>query len=345
MLKEILGKVVSGQNLSEAEACAVMEKVMEGEATPAQIAALLTALRLKGETVDEITGFARVMRQKATAVKIKSPMVVDTCGTGGDGANTFNISTTAALVLAGAGVKVAKHGNRSASSKCGSADVLEKLGVNLELEPEAIADCLEEVGIAFLYAPALHKAMSHAVGPRRELGFRTVFNILGPLTNPVGAKAHVLGVYNRELTKTMAGVLARLGVVRAFVVHGAGGLDEVSPVGAAEVCEVRDGKVTCYRLDPGDYGIKRASVSDLAGGIPEENALITRQVLAGEKGPRRDAVVLNAALGFMSVGATEDYKTGILLAQKCIDEGYALQKLNDLVAFTKRYTRKQVAGL
>ena len=344
-MKSILERVIAGENLSEEQAGFAMSLIMEGEATPAQIAAFLTALRLKGETVDEITGFARVMRQKAAVVEVDFPMLLDTCGTGGDGSNTFNISTTAALVLAGAGVKIAKHGNRAASSKCGSADVLEKLGVNLELEPQEIAECLKSVGIAFLFAPALHKATKHAIGPRRELGFRTVFNILGPLTNPAGAKAQVLGVYNKNLTETMAIVLARLGAVRAFVVHGAGCLDEMSPAGVTEVSEVKDGQVTSYQIDPAKYGFIPAQVSQLAGGSPEENAALTLSILSGEKGPRRDTVVLNAALGFMAAGQAEDFAAGIELAQRSIDEGHALRKLNELVEYTTQYKKKLVAGL
>ncbi|ACV61802.1 anthranilate phosphoribosyltransferase [Desulfofarcimen acetoxidans DSM 771] len=344
-MKAILEKVIAGEPLTEEESSYAMNLIMEGEATPAQIAALLTALRLKGETVDEITGFARVMRQKATVVEADFPMLLDTCGTGGDGSNTFNISTTAALVLAGAGVKIAKHGNRAATSKCGSADVLEKLGVNLELEPQEITDCLNKVGIGFLFAPALHKAMKHAIGPRRELGFRTVFNVLGPLTNPAGAKAHVLGVYSKDLTEIMASVLARLGVFRAFVVHGAGGLDEMSPAGLTEVSEVKDGQVVSYQIDPADYGFRPAKVSQLAGGTPEENAAITTSVLSGERGPRRDAVVLNAALGFMAAGYAEDFAAGVDLANKSIDNGYALKKLIELVEFTSQYKKKLVAGL
>ena len=344
-MKAILERVIAGENLTEEQAGFAMNMIMEGEATPAQIAALLTALRLKGETVDEITGFARVMREKAAVVEVDFPMLLDTCGTGGDGSNTFNISTTAALVLAGADVKIAKHGNRAASSKCGSADVLEKLGVNLELEPQEIAECLKNVGIAFLYAPVLHKATKHAIGPRRELGFRTVFNILGPLTNPAGAKAQVLGVYSKNLIETMASVLARLGVVRAFVVHGAGGLDEMSPVGVTEVSEVKDGQVTSYQIDPTIYGFRPAQVIQLAGGSPEQNAAITMSLLSGEKGPRRDAVVLNAALGFMAAGQADDFAAGIKLAQKSIDEGHGLRKLNELVEFTTQYKKKLVAGL
>ncbi|MBF7081840.1 anthranilate phosphoribosyltransferase [Desulfallas sp. Bu1-1] len=345
MIKELLKKVVAGENLTEAEAAAAMEEIMDGGATPAQIAGLLTALKLKGETIDEITGFARVMRSKATPVRSCHPLLVDTCGTGGDGANTFNISTAAALVLAGAGVKVAKHGNRSVSSRCGSADVLEALGVNLDLEPGEMAACLEEVGIAFLYAPALHGAMKHAAGPRRELGFRTVFNILGPLTNPAGARAQVLGVYSAQLVPVLAEVLLRLGAQRAFVVHGAGGLDEVSPAGPALVCEVKDGNIFEYTLDPGEFGFARAGTDQLAGGSPEENAEIILSILKGEAGPRRDAVVLNAALGLMAAGAAEDFTSGIDLAARSLDRGLAQAKLQEMIRFTARYRKAKVAGL
>lgn len=345
MIKELLKKVVAGENLTETEAAAAMEQIMDGGATPAQIAGLLTALKLKGETIDEITGFARVMRNKATPVRSDHPLLVDTCGTGGDGANTFNISTAAALVLAGAGVKVAKHGNRSVSSRCGSADVLEALGVNLDLEPGEMAACLEEVGIAFLYAPALHGAMKHAAGPRRELGFRTVFNILGPLTNPAGARAQVLGVYSAQLVPVLAEVLLRLGAQRAFVVHGAGGLDEVSPAGPALVAEVRDGGIYEYTLDPGAFGFAPAGTDQLAGGSPGENAAIITGILRGERGPRRDAVVLNAALGLVAAGAAGDFNDGLELAARSLDRGLALAKLEEMIRFTTGCRKAKVSGL
>jgi len=344
VIKELLDKAARGENLSETEASGAMEQIMEGAATPAQIAGLLTALKLKGETVDEITGFARVMRSKATHVPSIHPLLVDTCGTGGDGANTFNISTVAALVLAGAGVKVAKHGNRSVSSRCGSADVLEALGVNLELEPGEVAACLDEVGIAFLYAPALHGAMKHAAGPRRELGFRTVFNILGPLTNPAGARAQVLGVYSASLVRVMAEVLLRLGAERAFVVHGSGGLDELSPVGPASVCEIRNGAIDEYVLDPAGYGFARIGVEKLAGGSPGENAVIAKGVLDGETGPRRDAVLMNAALGLMTAGAAGNFASGLELAAQSIDRGLARAKLEELIGFTAGYRKARAAG-
>lgn len=345
VIKDLLNKVVAGENLTEAEAMLAMEEIMEGRATPAQIAGFLTALKLKGETVAEITGFARVMRDKATPVRSRHPVLVDTCGTGGDGANTFNISTAAALVLAGAGVKVAKHGNRSVSSRCGSADVLEALGVNLDLAPDEAAACLERVGITFLYAPALHGAMKFAAGPRRELGFRTVFNVLGPLTNPAGARAQVLGVYSPDLVRVLAEVLLRLETERAYVVHGAGGLDEVSPAGPALVCEVRDGKIAEYTLDPGQYGFAPAALEDLAGGSPEDNAHIVRSIFDGERGPRRDAVVMNAALGLMAAGVARDFAAGVELAARSIDRGLAGARLQALVRFTAGCRKARVAGL
>lgn len=345
MFKSLLHRLVAGESLAEKEAVLAMEQIMEGRATPAQMAAFLTALKLKGETVEEITGFARVMRQKATVVHSKHPLLVDTCGTGGDGADTFNISTTAALVLVGAGARVAKHGNRSVSSRCGSADVLEALGVNLELEPGAMEICLERVGIAFLYAPKLHGAMHHAVGPRRELGFRTVFNILGPLTNPAGARAQVVGVYSSQLVPVLAQVLLRLGSQRAFVVHGAGGLDEVSPVGPALVSEVQGGQIQSYQLNPRDYGFAPADLDQLAGGAPDQNAAIVMEILEGKKGPGRDAVLLNAGLGLLAAGAAENLETAIALAVRSIDQGAARAKLQELINFTAEYRPVQAVGI
>lgn len=337
MLKSLLHKVVGGENLTEAEAARAMEFIMEGLSGPAQMAAFLTALKLKGETVDEITGFARVMRRKATVIRSGHSLLVDTCGTGGDGTNTFNISTAAALVLAGAGVRVAKHGNRSVSSRCGSADVLEELGVNLDLEPVAVEACLEQVGIAFLYAPRLHGAMQHAAGPRRELGFRTVFNVLGPLTNPAGARAQVVGVYSAQLAPVLAEVLLRLGARRAFVVHGSGGLDEVAPAGPTLVCEVRGGRVRTYRLDPRDYGFAPAPLEQLAGGTPRQNAVILTGILNGNHGLGRNAVLLNAGLSMVAAGEAGDLEAGIALAAQSIDGGAARAKLRELIEFTARY--------
>jgi len=342
-IKEVIARVVSGGDLSEAEAERAMEAIMEGRASPAQIAALLTALRLKGETVDEITGFARVMRRKAVPIRTRRPLVVDTCGTGGDGAHTFNISTTAAFVVAGAGVPVAKHGNRSVSSRCGSADLLEALQVRVDLAPEQVEACLEELGIAFLFAPALHGAMRHAAGPRREIGIRTVFNVLGPLTNPAGATAQVVGVYQAGLTEKLGAVLSRLGTCRSFVVHGDGGLDEISLSGPATVCEVCRGEVKKYRLDPADYGFARVPGDALKGGQPKENAAITLEILKGVRGPRRDAVLLNAALALLAAGAAGSLAQGLEEAARSIDDGLALAKLEQLKEFTQRAKKLAVA--
>lgn len=344
IIKQAIARVVGGGDLTETEAEQVMELIMEGEATPAQIAALLTALRLKGETVEEITGFARVMRRKATLIRSRLPLVVDTCGTGGDGAHTFNISTTVAFVVAGAGVPVAKHGNRSVSSRCGSADLLEALQVRVDLEPGQVEACLEELGIAFLFAPVLHGAMRHAAGPRREIGIRTVFNVLGPLTNPAGAGAQVVGVYSAGLTEKLGAVLLRLGTHRSFVVHGEGGLDEISLSGPADVCEVCRGEVRNYRVDPADYGFPRVPVDALKGGLPKENAAITLEILKGARGPRRDAVLINAAFAFLAAGAAGNVAEGLEKAAQSIDEGLALAKLEQLREFTKR-AKKLVAAL
>jgi len=344
IIKQAIAGVVGGSNLSEAEAEQAMDAIMEGQASSAQIAALLTALRLKGETVEEITGFARVMRRKATPIRNSLPMVVDTCGTGGDGKHTFNISTTVAFVVAGAQVAVAKHGNRSVSSRCGSADLLEALQVNVDLEPYQVETCLEELGIAFLFAPVLHGAMKHAAGPRREIGIRTVFNILGPLTNPAGAGAQVIGVYDSEQTLKLGQVLARLGTKHSFIVHGDGGLDEISLSGPAVVCEVCAGKVKKYSLDPLDYGLPRVANDILKGGLPKENAAITLRILKGESGPLRDAVLINTALALIAAGAANDLREGINKAAQSIDQGLALAKLEQLREYTQRI-KKQVVTL
>lgn len=343
LIRVAIQKVVAGGSLGEEEAGSVMGLVMDGEASPAQIAALLIAMRLKGETIDEITGFARAMRKRAARVHTVHPTVVDTCGTGGDGVNTFNISTAAALVAAGCGVPVAKHGNRSVSSQCGSADVLESLGVNINLTPEETGECLDQLGIAFLYAPALHGAMKHAAGPRREIGVRTVFNLLGPLTNPAGAAAQVVGVFSVDLVPKIAGVLARLGSARAFVLHGAGGADEITPGGPAFIGEVSGGRVISYKLDPADFGIKRCGTESLRGGSPAENAAIIKGVLAGDPGPRRDAVILNAAMALVAAGCTPDLARGLEKARSSIDSGEAGKKLSQLVEFTTSRSPRKAA--
>jgi len=333
-IKEAIAHLLEDGDLSEAEAEAVMEQIMTGQATPAQIGGFLIALRMKGETVKEVTGFARAMRRSAIPVHPRQALLVDTCGTGGDGAYTFNISTTAAFVVAGAGLAVAKHGNRSVSSHCGSADVLGALGVNIELSPDEIAACIDEVGIGFLYAPLLHPAMKHAIGPRREMGVRTVFNILGPLTNPAGAQVQVLGVYEAELTEVMARVLGSLGSQAAFVVHGADGLDELSTTGPNRVTRLEDGEVHTFIVHPLELGLPRATVSDLRGGDVEENMAITLAILDGEPGPRRDVVLLNAAAALVAGGLAADLAEGLVLAAQSIDSSVARTKLEALIAFT-----------
>ncbi len=333
-IKLAIKQVIEGKNLSEAQAEAVMGQIMSGQATSAQLGGLLVALRLKGETVDEVTGFARAMRQNAIPIHSCHPLLVDTCGTGGDNSGTFNISTTAAFVVAGAGLPVAKHGNRSVSSKCGSADVLQELGVNLDLTPDRVSACIDKVGIGFLFAPKLHPAMKHAIGPRREMGVRTVFNILGPLTNPAGAQVQVLGVYDGALTEMMAQVLGSLGSQGAFVVHGHGGQDELSTTGPNKVSQLKDGRVETYTLDPQELGLPQAQIADLKGGEAAENARITRSVLAGEKGPRRDVVLLNAAASLVAGGKAENFQAGIRLAIESIDSGAARAKLDAMVAYS-----------
>lgn len=339
-IKTAINKVMNGEPLNIEEAEEVMSQIMAGEATPAQIGAYLTALRMKGETVEEITGSARAMRSLAAPVRPNTGPadLVDTCGTGGDSAGTFNISTTAAFVVAGTGQKVAKHGNRSVSSKSGSADVLAALGVNLELTPAQVAQAIDEVGIGFLFAPKLHPAMKHAIGPRRELGVRTIFNVLGPLTNPAGAQAQIIGVYDERLTEPLAQVLGELGSRGAFVVHGHGGLDELTTTGPNRVSRLQQGQVTTETLDPLDLGFARASLADLLGGTAEENASITRTILAGgENGPRRDVVVLNAAAALVAAGKAADLPAGIKLANQSLDSGAALAVLDKFVAFTQRF--------
>jgi len=333
-IKQAIAHTLDKRHLTESEAETVMEQIMRGEATPAQIGGFLIALRSKGETVAEVTGFARSMRHNAVSIVPDRTFTIDTCGTGGDGAGTFNISTIAAFVAAGAGLAVAKHGNRSVSSKCGSADVLEALGVNLDLSPASVAASIDQVGIGFLYAPSLHPAMKHAIGPRREMGVRTVFNILGPLTNPARAQAQVLGVYDAGLTELLARVLGSLGSRAAFVVHGAGGLDELSTLGTNHVTQLRDDGVESFSLNPQDLGLPRARLSDLRGGNPERNAAIARDVLSGQPGPRRDVVLLNASAALVVGGCACDLHDGLSAAAESIDSGAARAKLDRLIAFT-----------
>lgn len=334
-VKQAVSKVVAGENLSHLEAFEAMKEIMEGRATDAQIAAFITALRMKGETVEEIAGCAQAMREKATPIQTAHPVVIDTCGTGGDGAKTFNISTTVAFVLAGAGLPVAKHGNRAVSSSSGSADVLEALGVNLNITPEAVGRCIDEIGIGFLFAQALHGAMKYAAGPRKELGVRTIFNILGPLTNPAKAQVQILGVFHADLTEPIAEVLARLGARNAFVVHGDQGLDEVSLSGPSKITRTNGERVETFYLDPAEYGLVKADTAALVGGSAEENARITRDVLQGKQGPHRDVVLINAALGLMAGGLVDSVAAGIAEAARSIDSGAALDKLNELIRYTR----------
>ena len=335
MIKEALSKIVSRSDLTLAEAREVMREIMRGEATQAQIGAFLTALRMKGETVDEIAGCAQAMRESAIPVKPNRNQLVDTCGTGGDGSGTFNISTTVAFVAAGAGLAVAKHGNRSVSSRCGSADLLQALGVNLELTPEQVAQCIDEVGIGFLFAPKLHPAMRYALAPRQEIGLRTIFNILGPLSNPAQAKRQLLGVYHSDLTELMAEVLLALGAEHAFVVHGADGLDELSVTGLNKISRLHNGHIETYYLDPQDLGLPRAKLSDLAGGSVEDNAAITKALLAGKDGPKRDVILLNAAAVLIAGGKASSFSDGMKLAAEAIDNGSAQRKLHQLVEFSQ----------
>ncbi|MBI3609098.1 MAG: anthranilate phosphoribosyltransferase [Nitrospirae bacterium] len=336
MIKEAIAKVVDRIHLTEAEAEAAMREIMEGLATPAQIAAYITALRMKGETVDEITGSARVMREKAVRIHVNDPYVVDTCGTGGDRMNTFNISTTTAFVVAGAGITVAKHGNRSVSSSCGSADVLKALGVKIDYPPEKVEECLNMIGIGFLFAPLYHGAMKHAVGPRQETGIRTIFNILGPLANPARASIQVLGVYDQNLTDLMAQVLMNLGSLHFFCVNGLDGLDEITITGKTKICEGKEGKVKCYHIEPADFDLSTAGVKDIVGGTPEQNARIVLDVLSGQKGPKRDIVLLNAAPAIVAAGRAATLLEGIQVAAEAIDRGAAMEKLEGLRAMTNR---------
>ena len=340
MLVEAIGKVEAGKSLARHEAEGAMEELLSGRASDAQIVNLLAALRAKGETVEELVGFAVAMRRHAQPVfdsgRRPDGMLVDTCGTGGDAKGTFNISTAAAFVVAGAGVRVAKHGNRSFSSNCGSADVLEALGLPLDVPPGRIAAAIEQVGIGFLFAPVVHTAMRHAAAARRQLGGRTVFNLLGPLTNPVGARAQVLGVFAVRFAESLARALAALGVERAFVVHGADGLDEISLSTETYVAEVREGAVNSYSVTPEDFGLRRAPLDALAGGDAAENAGIIVRLLEGEPGPRRDVVLANAAAALVAAGRARDFREGARIAAESITAGAAREKLQALIAFTRK---------
>jgi anthranilate phosphoribosyltransferase len=335
MLKDAIGMLVSGSSLSIEQSAQVMEEIMSGTATPAQIGAFATALKIKGETADEIIGLAKTMRAKAIRVNIDEP-VVDTCGTGGDGAGTFNISTAVAFVAAATGLKVAKHGNRAASSQCGSADVLEALGVKIDLNAEQVQRCLREVGIAFMFAPAFHPALKHAAGPRREIGIRTIFNILGPLTNPAGASAQVIGVPDKSLLERLALVLEHLGCRHALIVHGEDGLDEITISGKTFVCELKDDYISSYIVSPEDFGLPEASLDSLKGGNAKENAELLRSVLSGVPGPQQDVVLMNTAAVLMAGDKIRTFQQGASMAKEAIDSGRALQKLEQLVEFSQK---------
>jgi len=335
MFREHLSKIVSGSNLSEAEMSEILSEILSGEVTDAQIGAFMAALATKGETFEELAGAAKAMRRKARRIQASAGTVVDTCGTGGDGAKTFNISTTTAFVVAGCGVTVAKHGNRSISSQCGSADLLETLGVKLDTDPELVEEAVQEIGIGFLFAPIYHSAMRFAANARKEVGLRSIFNMLGPLTNPAAANCQLLGVYAPELTEMFAEALKLLGIKRAYVVHGHDGLDEMSVCAATRVSELSDGAIRTYDILPEHYFGKQAEPEDLVGGDPEMNAEITRKILQGEEGPKRDVVLLNAAAALTAAGKSGDLEGGIGLAEASIDEGAAAAKLEALISFTQ----------
>ena len=348
MIRKAIAQLVERENLSEGDMIEVMNQIMSGECTPAQIGSFITALRMKGETVDEITGAARVMRERATPIRagktvvdidrddinIDQETILDVVGTGGDGTNTFNVSTTVTFVVSACGVKVAKHGNRSVSSLCGSADVLEKLGVNLDVPPETVEKCISEIGVGFLFAPALHGAMKYAIGPRREIGIRTIFNILGPLTNPAGADCQVMGVYRAELVEKLAGVLHKLGCRHGFVVHGCDGMDEITLTGETLIAEVTASGIRLMTVTPEHFGFSRCTIDALRGGDVSANADIVRSILNGECGPRREIVLLNAAYALIAAGAAATPAAGITMAADAIDSGRALNQLHKLAEMT-----------
>jgi anthranilate phosphoribosyltransferase len=336
MIKDAIAKLADRSPLTEQEAESVMLEIMDGVATSAQIAAYLMGLRLKGETVEEIAGSVRAMRAKAVRIAVGDPLVVDTCGTGGDGAHTFNISTATALVVAGAGLTVAKHGNRSVSSRSGSADVLLALGVKIDASTECVADCINEIGIGFLFAPLYHGAMKHCAGPRQEMGIRTMLNLLGPLTNPAGATIQVLGVYESRLAALLGNVLMHLGSQHCFVVHGMDGLDEITLTAKTQISEAKGGILSNYLLDPAEFGLALVPAKHLAGGTPQENAAITRDILQGRKGSKRDIVCLNAAPALVAGRKATTLQEGFLLAGQAIDSGAAAEKLARLIAFTNK---------
>ena len=333
MIREAILKVSRKENLTYDEAYATMDEIMSGEASEVQMSSYLTAMSMKGETIDEITASAEAMRNHCVRL-LNDVEALEIVGTGGDGSNTFNISTTSSIVISAGGVPVAKHGNRSASSKCGAADVLEQLGVNIQIEPEKSLRCLKEINICFLFAQNYHIAMKYVASVRKELAIRTIFNILGPLTNPAGATMQVLGVYDKELVEPLAKVLNNLGVKSALSVFGSDGMDEISASDKTFVCEIKDGKTKSYEIDPTDFGFEKCNKEDLVGGNPKENAQITLDILNGEKGPKRNAVVLNSAAGFYVAGVVESLNDGVKLAEEIIDSGKALKQLEKFIEFT-----------
>lgn len=334
MIQESIKRIVQREDLGETEMAEVMTEIMSGEVTDSQIGAFMAALASKGETFSELAGAARAMRRKATRIQCTADTVIDTCGTGGDRAHTFNISTTAAFVVAGCGVTVAKHGNRSVSSQCGSADLLEALGMRLDVVPEVVEEAIHEIGIGFLFAPLFHGAMRHAARARKEVGIRSIFNMLGPLTNPAGANCQVLGVYAPELTEMFAQALRLLGSRRVFVVHGHDGLDEITVCAPTRISELKDGLIRTYDITPEQLLGRIAEPRELEGGDPAVNAQISRDILAGEKGPQRDVVVVNAAAGLIAAGVAQDFADGIQRAEASIDSGAAQEKLDRLIRFT-----------
>ncbi len=350
MIKDAIGKVVRGQDLTEGEMLEAMDEILKGQATSAQIGSLITALRIKGETVDELTGAAKAMRARATKIQLNNHLVnidrdeiniedetiMDTCGTGADGTNTFNVSTATAFVVAGGGVKVAKHGQRAVSSHCGSADVLKALGLKIDINHANATRCMHELGIAFLYAPLFYGAMKYPALPRQEIGIRTIFNLLGPLTNPAGATAQVMGVYDPDLTIKMAQVLDRLGTREAFVVCGEGTFDEISICGSTRISHLKQGKIDTFHITPEEYGFKRAKPEEIEGGNARENARVIREILEGGKGPKRNMVLLNAAAAFVAAGLDEGFEGGVARACEAIDSGLAKKKLDDVISFTQR---------
>ena len=335
MIKEMISKIVENIDLSFEESKAVMEEIMEGEATEAQIASFITALRMKGETVDEITGCVSVMREKATHINVGNSIVVDTCGTGGDAKSTFNISTAAAFVVAGTGLKVAKHGNKASSSHCGSADVLKLLGVNVDAKTKVVEECIQKANIGFLMAPLLHSSMKHAVGPRCEIGIKTIFNILGPLTNPARATRQVIGVYNAKLTDIVAKVLKKLNTEHAFVVYGYDGMDEITTTDKTKVCELKDGEIKSYFITHDSFGIKKAEMKDFIVNSPEESAKAISALLDGAVGPTRDIVLLNASAAIVAGGGAGNLRDGVQIAAESIDSGKAKDSLKKLIELTQ----------